>query len=115
MREVEGRFVQTLKTEDPDSANLLSRGEWEDPVAGNQPDPQAPESGSHLAEEIVDALRPLFVTEVERVTIEIEPQPGTRIEAAVDHGTIRTADDGPQPADQRDRAGTEIGRSRGGL
>ena len=93
MREVEGRFVQTLKTEDPDSANLLSRGEWEDPVAGNQPDPQAPESGSRLPDEIVAALRPLFVTEVERVTVEIEPHPGTRIEAAVDHGTIRTADD----------------------
>ncbi len=28
------------------------------------------------------------------MTVEIEPHPGTRIEAAVDHGTIRTADDG---------------------
>ncbi len=92
VREVEGRFVQTLKTEDPDGANLLSRGEWEDPVASNQPDPQAPESGSRLPQEIADLLRPLFVTEVERVAIEIEPKPGTRIEAAVDHGIIRTAD-----------------------
>ncbi len=62
-------------------------------MASNQPDPQAPESGSRLPPEIVGALRPLFVTEVERAAIEIEPKPGTRIEAAVDHGIIRTVDD----------------------
>ncbi len=92
VREVDGRFIQTLKTTDPDGANLLSRGEWEDPVASSLPDPRAPESGSRLPDDIAAQLQPLFVSEVERVAIEIEPKPGTRIEAAVDCGVIRTAD-----------------------
>ncbi len=94
VREDDGRFVQTLKAEDPDGTNLLARGEWEDPVADCRPDPQAPESGSRLPEEVAGTLCPLFVTEVDRVAIEIEPKPGTRIEAAVDRGRIRTVDGG---------------------
>jgi triphosphatase len=92
VREQDGGFVQTVKTEDPNGANLLVRGEWEDPVTDNQPDPQAPHSGSHLPEGVPDALRPLFVTEVDRITIEVEPRPGTRIEAAIDQGFIRAID-----------------------
>jgi triphosphatase len=93
VREHDGCFVQTLKTEDPDRANPLARGEWEDEVAGNFPDPEAPESGSHLPAAVVGELRPMFVSEVDRVAIDLEPGPGTRIEAAVDRGTLRTADD----------------------
>ena len=39
-------------------------------------------------------MRPLFVTEFDRVAIEIEPKPGTRIEAAVDRGMIRASESG---------------------
>ena len=95
VREEDGRFVQTLKTGDPAGRNLLARGEWEDPVAENRPDPQAPHSGSRLPEGVAGALRPVFVTEVTRETIEIEPSPGTRVEAAVDVGEIRGVDGGP--------------------
>src|SRR5207245_1447326 len=70
-------------------ANLLSRGEWEDALGGDRPEPQAPQGGPHLPQEIGKDLRPLFVTEVTRATAEIEPAPGTRIEAAVDEGEIR--------------------------
>lgn len=91
VREQEGRFIQTLKTAGADGASLLARGEWEDVVADSRPDPQAAESGGRLPHGIAEALHPLFVTEIDRVAIEIEPKAGTRIEAAVDHGAIRTA------------------------
>jgi triphosphatase len=94
VRQQDGRFIQTLKTEDPERANLLARGEWEDPVADNQPDPDAPESGSRLPPGMAERLRPLFVTEVDRIAIEIEPKPGTRIEVAIDQGMIRAIDNG---------------------
>ncbi len=92
VREEDGRFVQTLKTADPAGMNLLARGEWEDLVSENRPDPQAPHSGLRLPEGVADALCPLFVTEVGRETIEFEPLPGTRVEAAVDVGEIRALD-----------------------
>ena len=91
VREREGRFIQTLKTAGADGASLLARGEWEDVVADSRPDPQAAESGGRLPHGIAEALHPLFVTEIDRVAIEIEPKAGARIEAAVDHGAIRAA------------------------
>jgi inorganic triphosphatase YgiF len=94
VRDMEGRFIQTLKTADPAGASVLGRGEWEDPVAENRPDPLAPCSGSLLPDGVAGELRPLFVTEVTRETIGIEPAPGTRIEAAVDTGEIRAKDSG---------------------
>jgi triphosphatase len=94
VRDEEGRFVQTLKTADDGGPNLLARGEWEDPVAENRPDPQAPHSGLRLPEGVAGDLRPLFVTAVIRETIEIEPTPGTRVEAALDTGEIRAIDSG---------------------
>jgi triphosphatase len=94
VRDEGGRFVQTLKTADLAGAGLLARGEWEDPLAENRPDPQAPQSGSRLPAGVAGDLRPLFVTEVIRETIVIEPVPGTRIEAAVDTGEIRALDSG---------------------
>ncbi len=94
VRGQDGQFTQTLKTEDPERTNLLARGEWEDPVSDNLPDARAPQSGPHLPDGISAALRPVFVTEVDRAAIEIEPKPGTRIEAAIDQGMIRAADSG---------------------
>ena len=94
VREDGGAFVQSLKTVDLAGADLLARGEWEDPVAENLPDPQATHSGSRLPAEVAGALHPLFVTEVSRETIEIEPAPGTLIEAAVDAGQIRAIGSG---------------------
>lgn len=92
VRAQQGRFVQTVKIAERDDANLFARGEWEDVVTENRPDPAAPESGSRIPAELVGALSPVFVSDVERVAIEIEPQFGTRVEAAVDRGWIRTAD-----------------------
>ncbi len=89
VRDEGGRFTQTLKSADLEGANLLARGEWEDKVAANRPDPLAPRSGSRLPQGVAGRLCALFVTEVARETIEIEPSPGTRVEAAIDTGEIR--------------------------
>ena len=98
VREQEGQFIQTIKTADPGNANPLARGEWEDTVAGSRPDPHAPQTGLYLPQGTTAELRPLFVTEVARTAIDIEPKPGTRIEAAVDQGAVRTTDGGRSEA-----------------
>jgi inorganic triphosphatase YgiF len=90
VREQEDRFIQTVKTEDPASgSDLLRRGEWEDELAENRPDPHAAQSGGHLPDGVAGNLKPLFATDVTRTLVAIEPTPVTRIEAAIDEGEIR--------------------------
>jgi triphosphatase len=89
VREQAGRFTQTVKTGAVAGADLLSRGEWEDTLAENRPDPEAPQSGPHLPPEANLDLRPLFATEVTRTVVEIEPKANARIEAAIDEGEVR--------------------------
>jgi triphosphatase len=88
VRERNGRFVQTVKSDGDDESGALARGEWEDPIPGPRPTADAPESGHFLTSDIADELVPLFRTEVSRDAIELSPTPGTRIEAAVDRGEI---------------------------
>jgi triphosphatase len=80
-------FIQTVKA--AGEPGDISRGEWEDAVAGEQPDPLAAQTGPFLSPEITAQLRPLFRTEVNRLTIPLSPQPTTLIEAAIDRGRIR--------------------------
>ena len=89
VRKHDGRFVQAVKSEGTAGDSPLARGEWEDSVDGDAPDPQAGASGSFLTPDIAARLAPLFRTEVTRVVAELEPSPGTRIEAAIDRGEIR--------------------------
>jgi triphosphatase len=92
VREQEGRFIQTVKKGDlATDGDLLRRGEWEDELVENRPDPHASHSGSHLPDGVAGNLQPLFATDVTRTTVAIEPLPATRIEAATDEGEIRTA------------------------
>jgi triphosphatase len=94
VRKTGQHFVQTVKAEDPSGINL-GRGEWEDTIAGDQPDLAAPAASRHLQRALgSDELRPLFTTAVRRVTIRLEPRPSTVIEAALDDGEIRVADGG---------------------
>jgi triphosphatase len=86
-----GRFIQTVKKDDRAQSGLLSRGEWEDALQENRPDISAPKSGPHLPEGIAGELEPLFVTDVTRTAVEVEPFAGTRIEAATDEGEVRLA------------------------
>jgi triphosphatase len=92
VRQKNGGFVQTVKSDAAEVENLLARGEWEDAVADNRPHPEAPQSGGLLPPEAVADLRPLFVTEVSRTAIEVEPLPGTVVEAALDRGAISSSD-----------------------
>ena len=89
VRERDGHFVQTIKSDRADASGPLARGEWEDSIPGPQPNPQAPESGRFLSSDVVERLVPLFRTEVKRQAIDLSPQPDTRIEAAIDRGQIR--------------------------
>ena len=85
------RLVQTVKTDDTGARAIAMRGEWEDDITGESPDPNAPESGSRLPRGIAGALAPLFVTKVTREALLIDRVPQTRIEAAIDSGEIRAA------------------------
>jgi len=91
VREQAGRFIQTVKAENAPGMGMLSRGEWEDPLAENLPDPNASESGPHLPQDAAGQLHSLFITDVTRTAVEMEPLAGTRIEAAVDEGEVRSA------------------------
>jgi triphosphatase len=98
VREQNGQFTQTVKAVEPGAGDILSRGEWEDAVADNRPEPSAAQSGPHLPQDLAGDLRPIFVTEVARTIVDIEPVPGTAIEVAVDEGEIRIVDgDGNEP------------------
>jgi len=89
IREQAGRFIQTVKAGDLAGANILARGEWEDALSDSRPDLEAPQSGAHLPGDVGGEFRPIFVTDVARTTVGIEPVPGMHIEAAIDEGEIR--------------------------
>lgn len=89
------KFVQTVKAVPLPGDSGLARGEWEDRVKGEQPDPLAARSGPFLSPDIAGRLQPLFRTEVSRVTIPLAPEPATRIEAAIDRGRISNGDNTP--------------------
>jgi triphosphatase len=92
------KFVQTVKSAPVPGDSPLARGEWEDRVAGEHPDPHAAQTGAFLSPDIAGRLRPLFRTEVSRLTIPLAPEPAIRIEAAIDRGQIRDgADTPPEP------------------
>jgi inorganic triphosphatase YgiF len=92
VREGDGRFVQTVKAIGSENAGTLSRGEWEDVIAGGDPDLHGPETSRFLEPDIVERLKPVFRTEVRRDVVELSPAPGTRIEAAIDRGEIIAPD-----------------------
>src|SRR6266481_5093266 len=89
IREGDGKRVQTLKSDGFANGNLLSRGEWEDEIASDLPDPAAPQTGPRFSHVVIrDELRPIFTTTVRRAVIDLRPQDSTLIEAAIDEGEI---------------------------
>ena len=98
VREQEGRFVQTVKSSDEthgaDSGGLaLVRGEWEDPVAAERPDPRAPQTGRFIPAQAADELVALVRTEIRRLSLMLCPDAETRVEAAVDQGHVMVLPD----------------------
>jgi triphosphatase len=95
IREGDGKHVQTVKSNGVANGDLLARGEWEDVIAGDEPDPMAPESGPRFNSIVIrDELRPIFTTSVRRTVIELQPDPSALIEVAIDEGEIRGAASG---------------------
>ncbi len=90
VRRHNGHYIQTVKSAGVPGSTLLARGEWEDPIAGERPDPLAGRAGVFLTADIADRVLPVFRTEVTRLVTDLSPAPGTRIEAAIDRGMIRT-------------------------
>ena len=90
VRKQGGKFVQTVKAENPTQMDVLERKEWEDRIPSEQPALDAPKTGKWLSDVVRDEeLRPVFVTTVTRTTIAINPDSSARIEVAIDKGEIR--------------------------
>lgn len=88
VRQRDGRFIQTVKA-DADVAGLgLPRGEWEDDIAGAEPDLAARHSGRVIDDDFAGRLTPIFCTEVRRREIDLSVFADTHIEAALDQGRI---------------------------
>jgi triphosphatase len=93
VRQRDDRYVQTVKSANAVGLLPSMRQEWEDAIAGAQPDLRALHSGAHLPAALTEAeLRPLFVTTVRRAVITLRPDATTEIEAAIDDGAIETAE-----------------------
>jgi inorganic triphosphatase YgiF len=90
LRDGGARGEQTFKS--AAGSGGIRRGEWNAPVTGVLPDPQAfAPRPRKLLEQLLDgqALRPLSVTRVERTTRRVRFG-GSTIEAAFDFGTVET-------------------------
>ncbi|UAK25074.1 CYTH and CHAD domain-containing protein [Sphingomonas nostoxanthinifaciens] len=87
VREVGGRFVQTIKADGAPAAGLFARPEWEMEVADATPllDP----AQSPIAPLVADKpLVPLFASDIARTVWTIEAS-DARIEVALDRGEVR--------------------------
>jgi triphosphatase len=93
VRQRNHRFVQTVKTEGWIASQPMLRGEWEDAVSGVLPDLHAPNSGVQLPQTLRESeLHPMFSTVVRRAVIPLKLDGTSEIEAALDEGEIRTAE-----------------------
>ncbi len=85
-------WLLTVKTANPASGGLARRNEWEAPVAPGHFD------FSHIddadlrrwLEKRIPRLQAAFTTDFTRLAWIVEPAPGTRIEIALDRGTIQS-------------------------
>ncbi|KKO65168.1 CHAD domain protein [Janthinobacterium sp. KBS0711] len=103
VRQVDGRWVQTLKAGGTVSGGLHSRHEWEGEVPGPQPDLAA--LGSAIGRKqpirallrqdaIRGALQPVFTTRMERTVWQLRTPQGDEIECVLDQGVIESGADG---------------------
>ena len=103
VRQVDGRWVQTLKAGGTVSGGLHSRHEWEGEVPGPQPDLAAldaaigrkqPIRALLRQDAIRDALQPVFSTRMERTVWQLRTPQGDQIECVLDQGVIESGGDG---------------------
>lgn len=103
VRQVDGRWVQTLKAGGSVSGGLHSRHEWEGDVPGPQPDLAALDAAigrkqpirALLGQDAIrDALQPVFTTRIERTVWQLRTPQGDQIECVLDQGVIESGTDG---------------------
>ena len=88
VREVDGQFVQTVKA---GGSGGMTRGEWEDAIAGMKPDlaktKNSPLGDLARSKQLARKLKPVFRTNVHRTT-QARRVRSSRIELAIDRGRI---------------------------
>ena len=103
VRQVDGRWMQTLKAGGSVSGGLHSRHEWEGEVPGPQPDLAALDSvigrkqpiRALLRQDAIrDALQPVFTTRIKRTVWQLRTPQGDQIECVLDQGVIESGADG---------------------
>lgn len=85
VRDGEGGRKQTLKS--ASAGGVFSRGEWEERIAGPDPDPDALSRTPAAAMLVGQTLAPVFTTRVQR-TVRLVEVGGAVIEAALDQGEL---------------------------
>ena len=99
LREVDKRWIQTLKRLGPSTGGLHVRDEWECEVKQPEPDPSCidnEEVRGLLPNEGPASLRPLFTTDVRRTAWQLQDGE-TKIELVLDIGEIRSGNDTVEP------------------
>ncbi|MBO9482103.1 CYTH domain-containing protein [Salinisphaera sp. G21_0] len=91
IREVNGQYIQTLKTRGESINGLSRRGEWEWPLRTNKLDGQVlpPVWPAELSDISIEQLKPLFTTDFYRTRwLLVWQSPFARVEAALDQGAV---------------------------
>jgi triphosphatase len=90
------QYFQTVKTlsggGSGDAAAVAVRREWEWPISGENPDISllTLEGVREIVpQEALPSIRPMFITDFQRTTLMLRPDPLTAIEVALDTGEIR--------------------------
>ncbi|MFM2045349.1 MAG: hypothetical protein RLY86_3925 [Pseudomonadota bacterium] len=95
VRKIGRKLVQTLKAPGAATGGIVTRGEWESPVATLHPDLAAlpdPVVLDALQPLDVAGLQPIFTTKIRRTTRLLHPADGTAVEVAFDQGEVVTPD-----------------------
>jgi triphosphatase len=94
LRRMNGKWMQTIKSDRSVEAGLHQRNEWEWPVRSEEPE-LAPISVSDLkllTPKLLARLRPLFVTDYWRTIWQLRTEQGAEIELVLDQGELHAGD-----------------------
>jgi triphosphatase len=94
LRRMNGKWMQTVKSDGGVEAVLHQRNEWEWPVRGEEPElaPIAASDLKLLTPKVLTRLSPLFVTEYWRTIWQLRTEQGAEIELVLDQGEVRAGD-----------------------
>lgn len=94
LRRMNGKWMQTVKSDGGVEAGLHQRNEWEWPVRGEEPElaPIAASDLKLLTPKLLARLRPLFVTDYWRTVWQLRTVQGAEIELVLDQGEVRAGD-----------------------